>query len=939
MTLLNTPSGLYRIILLTAAGILLVLTGVSFYRYGSIPTDENLFTGVPSHVYALDSVRVDPVTSKRVTPFLLPGDVIVSVNTINVASGMNYRTVLQAAGADSHTVAFHRLSTNIRYLGRLAARDLISARFRILPPCAYVTAVLPGGASDRAGMQVGDLIVAINGQTFSTIQEADRLMRLGQSGKALEYAILRDGAPMTLQVTMAAWGFPFGIIVLVASGLLWMATGLFFGLSRPEYPGARLLGLFFVLMGFGITVIALRREPTFDLFVVVRDIARIGAFLLAFPVGNHLDRMFPVDQPHLIRRPWILRLNYGIALTGIVLTALVGEEVFPVALIALTILQIVVTVVFRKERPPRAREIMRPVRIATGLAVSAAVAITVAGTALAVLTNNISQSWPGFSGIPLLLVPASYLYVVGRHRLFGLDLRIRRNLQYIVAATSWRLGTLVLFAAVLGVLSRWDPDVPSVRLTGTSLEVRDVSATGEERRSVQNLLLVGAALLLTGVLWKAGSAGLAFLDRRFHRSGYDYRQATNELSAVMARTQSMTELAKGMVERLAILMRVKRAGVIFFRDELVCCGHEAYGFEDLRWREFCVASDRAIAEGLRQVRGPVAITSLPPAVAEGLGRSEFAVAVPVFSKDRLIGAVLVGEKQSESAFREEDFAFLTAAANQASVAIENSFLYEELAEQERMKHELRIARKIQLESLPQSTPEVEGLEIAGTSIPAMEVGGDYYDYLGGSGGPLTVIIGDVSGKGTSAALYMSKVQGIMRSLHGFGLGPRDLLLRANGLLHGDIEKRSFVTAVGARFERAGRQVRIARAGHLPVYQYRSDTGSVTRILPRGLGLGLSSSLLFEEELEELSAPVAEGDVFLFVTDGITEAEGVDGEQFGEERVMSILGTSARGGAGPVRDAILRGIETFTAGARQSDDRTVVVVRATGTRGEGYRDPG
>jgi serine phosphatase RsbU (regulator of sigma subunit) len=512
-----------------------------------------------------------------------------------------------------------------------------------------------------------------------------------------------------------------------------------------------------------------------------------------------------------------------------------------------------------------------------------------------------------------------------------MNLRIRRNMQYVVAATSWRIGMLVLFVAMLAGLSRWDPDVPDIQLTGSSLEVRGASATGEERRPLQNILIVGIALLLTAAVWKAGSAGLSFLDRRFYRSSYDYRRAINELSAVTGRTQSMTELARGMVERLAMLMRVKRAVVLFFRDETMCCGLEMYGVDNPGWMEFCLASERAVAEALRRVRGPVPVTDLPLAVAEEFRRCELAVAVPVFSKERLIGALVMGEKESESAFHEEDFAFLSAAANQASVAIENSFLYEELAEQERMRHELGIARRIQLESLPQTTPEVKGLDIAGSSVPALEVGGDYYDYLGAHDGALTVIVGDVSGKGTSAALYMSKVQGIMRSLHGFGLGPRELLLRANALLYGDIEKRSFVTAVGARFDSAGRTAVIARAGHVPVYHFRAASGSVTRVLPRGLGLGLSPGGLFQEEIEEVSVPFAEGDVFVFVTDGVTEAEQEDGEQFGEERLMSIVGASSRENAAAVRDAIFRALERFAAGAKQGDDRTIVVVRATALR--------
>ncbi|MBP1678553.1 MAG: rsbU 7 [Bacteroidetes bacterium] len=928
MNLLTVPPGLFRAFLLATAGVLLLLTSVSFYRYGSIPTDENLFTSVPSHVYALDSARITPATSKRLTRSLLPGDAIVRINDIDVTTGLNYRTVVQSTSGDSLTVTFHRLKSNLRFLGRIAARDLDSLRVVFLPPCAYVTAVTPGGASDRAGMMVGDLIVRINGQPFTTILEADRLMRLGQSGKALQYDVLRDNRPMALQVTMAAWGFPFGIIVLVASGLLWMAIGLFLGLSRLEYRGARLLGIFFLLLGFGLTVIALTREPTFDFFVVVRDIARAAAFLLAFPVGLHAEHYFPMDQPQYISRPWIRRVSYGLAVAGIALTALLGPGAFSSMLITLAVFQIVVAIVHRKEKPALAKEIMRPVKVATSVAVAGTVVVAFAATSFAVLTNSQSQTWNGFAGIPTLFIPVSYLYVIGRHRLFSLDLRIRRNLQYLFAATSWRLGTIALFGVVLIALSRWEPDVPNIQLTGSSLEVRDTPATGEEKRSLQNFLIVGAALLLTGVLWKTGALGLAFLERRYHRTGYDYRRAANELAAAMAKTQSMTELAKGVVERLAVLMRVKRAGVLFFRDEIACCGHEAFGFEGDQWKEFCIRSDRAIAGGLKRFRGPVAVTSLPPEVAEGLGRNEFAVVVPVFSKERLIGALLVGEKQSETAFHEEDFAFLTATANQAAVAIENSFLYEELAEQERMKHELSIARKIQIESLPQSTPRIEGLDIAGASLPAMEVGGDYYDYLNGNAGTLTVIVGDVSGKGTSAALYMSKVQGIMRSLHAFGLGPRELLLRANALLHGDIEKRSFVTAVGARFDTAGRNVRIARAGHLPVYHYRAGSGAVARILPRGLGLGLSANRLFDEELEEVSIPFATGDVFVFVTDGVTEAERKGLEQLGEEKVMAVLQESAAEGAAAVRDAILGAVEAFAAGEKQNDDRTVVVVRAT-----------
>jgi serine phosphatase RsbU (regulator of sigma subunit) len=260
------------------------------------------------------------------------------------------------------------------------------------------------------------------------------------------------------------------------------------------------------------------------------------------------------------------------------------------------------------------------------------------------------------------------------------------------------------------------------------------------------------------------------------------------------------------------------------------------------------------------------------------------------------------------------------------MAMENAFLYEELAEKERMKHELAIARRIQLASLPQKTPVVKGLEIAGSSLPALEVGGDFFDYLNGSTDHLTVVVGDVSGKGTSAALYMSKVQGILRSLHGFGLSPADLFIRANRLLCGDMEKSSFVTAVGAAFAPQEQSFVLARAGHLPLYHFLAAEKRVVAITPRGLGLGLNNAGVFSSEIEEKVVRYGPGDVMLFVTDGVTEAHNRAGDLFGEDRLVDILSGRAGENAGAIRDAIIGELAAFSNGAVQHDDETIVVIK-------------
>ncbi len=229
-------------------------------------------------------------------------------------------------------------------------------------------------------------------------------------------------------------------------------------------------------------------------------------------------------------------------------------------------------------------------------------------------------------------------------------------------------------------------------------------------------------------------------------------------------------------------------------------------------------------------------------------------------------------------------------------------------------------------SLPQRTPVIAGLDIAGQSRPAMEVGGDFFDYLNGSEKAMTISVGDVSGKGTSAALYMSKVQGILRSLHDFTKSPADLFIRTNKLLIDDLEKSSFITALGAAFDPSTRKALIARAGHLPLYRFRPMDGSVEKITTRGLGLGLDNGRIFASELEERSLPYERGDIMAFVTDGIIEARNERGEEFGEDQLLDLLRCHAELPAGEIRSRILDSVSAFAGSEPQHDDQTLVVVK-------------
>jgi sigma-B regulation protein RsbU (phosphoserine phosphatase) len=822
-------------------------------------------------------------------------------------------------------LAILRPALNEKLIYRVDGSAFPKNFFRVIPPTAYVVFVHNGGASDRAGMKVGDLIFRINGKHFKDFIEADRILRRGQSGKTIAYEVLREGRELTLQVELAKFGIRFALLVMSFSGLLFMATGAFIALNRPQFKAARLLGLAFLMTGFTMAVGMFQRDAEVDTFVVLRNVTILACYIFGLATWLHSSYYFPKERPEILAKPWIPYVPYaiGLAFAAFFITQKNPGPVSAVAtlgtLITSLLYTLIVHFIYRKHRSAEIKKLGRMVKW-TG--------ITIGAVSVIIFINVDDWMNAGYVGIPLLLLPLAYLYTMGRYRLMEMDLRIRRNIQYTIASALWIVVLAGVSLKILLLLAGLHLNLPNVRFSVTSIEVLEEPLPPAQRELQERGVIMFFAIALGWMAWKAGQHGQRFIDRKFDRGAYDYRRAASELAEVMATKLSMVDLARGIVQKLSDIMHLRRVGVLFFRDQKESCCQEADGFDGAEWKEFCMEVDQRLVSTLDKFRSDsrLSVDYLPPDLQQSFQKHGFRHLIPIRFKGKLVGVLLIGEKLSEAPFHTEDLTFLAAVAKQSSVAIENAFLYEGLAEQERLKHELAIARRIQLASLPQNTPQVEGLDIAGISIPALEVGGDYFDYLNGAPHEITVVVGDVSGKGTSAALYMSKVQGILRSLHGFGLSPRDLFIRANHLLCHDMEKKSFVTTIGADFDTLSRRVVMARAGHLPLFYYGVKKQGVEKITPKGLGFGLDDEGIFATELEEKTMQYEAGDVFLFVTDGITEAHSSRGEEFGEESIVRILENSAGLSAAQIRDHVITAVKRFGAGTQQHDDQTVVVVK-------------
>jgi sigma-B regulation protein RsbU (phosphoserine phosphatase) len=250
-----------------------------------------------------------------------------------------------------------------------------------------------------------------------------------------------------------------------------------------------------------------------------------------------------------------------------------------------------------------------------------------------------------------------------------------------------------------------------------------------------------------------------------------------------------------------------------------------------------------------------------------------------------------------------------------------------IVERERLRRELDIARRVQLSFLPRSQPQVSGLDVASVCLPAFEVGGDYYDYIVLNDHQLGVAIGDVSGKGISAAFYMTLTKGFLRSLIRSLQTPSNVLSQINRLFYENVERGHFISLIYGIFDTREKTFTFARAGHNPVITIRSKEGHTSRLCPSGIALGLEKGDLFDAVIEEQTITIESGDVFVFYTDGFNEAMNATLEEFGEDRLEAIIQQSGHQNAQGVVNQVVETVEVFVGKANRHDDMTLVVVRA------------
>jgi len=296
--------------------------------------------------------------------------------------------------------------------------------------------------------------------------------------------------------------------------------------------------------------------------------------------------------------------------------------------------------------------------------------------------------------------------------------------------------------------------------------------------------------------------------------------------------------------------------------------------------------------------------------------------------DRLEAFVVLGPKISGGPYSEQETAFTITAANQFAVTLENLRLAAEIRSrretEERFRSEIELARQVQARLLPNPPPAVAGLDIAGICLPALAVGGDYFDFFAMKNEGLGIAIADVSGKGLGAAILMSNLQAGLRTAVGAGVGVEEALRSVNGLLCDLTSENRFASFFFGVVHRSRRVLRYLNAGHNSPLLFRRDARKPVSLASTAPVLGIMQNWQGREREIELGP----GDVLLAYTDGLSEANNPTGGEFGEGRIAAAtrVGIESDLDAQGLACAVVQTVKQFAGGTAYVDDLTLMVLR-------------
>src|SRR5215217_4211138 len=407
-----------------------------------------------------------------------------------------------------------------------------------------------------------------------------------------------------------------------------------------------------------------------------------------------------------------------------------------------------------------------------------------------------------------------------------------------------------------------------------------------------------------------------------------------DITKKISRSLDLQEVLNLVMDTLDSLIPYDAAGIFVLQcldRETVPEGEEPCTFksEAVRGYDIDELSDLHLKLGEGFI-GSVALSGAPiisadvrndPVYINARDRTRSEMVAPIISNDEVVGCFDL-ESDELNAYSNDDLEVLMLLASQVAIIIEKVMLHEQLIEKKRLQGQLEVARQVQLELLPPKDPALAGFDISAYNFPTEEVSGDYYDWVRIYDDQIGIVIADVSGKGVPAAILMAFLRASLRAASHIGYATHISMAKVNYLLWESIERNQFVTAFYGILDASNRTLSYSNGGHNPPLLIKAN--GETRFLDAGeQPLGMFEGTRYHE----YHVVFEPGDVFVLYTDGATEANSLDGEEFGRDRLVTAVKESLDKPAREMIASVQMAVLEWTASVGANDDVTFFIIKA------------
>lgn len=771
----------------------------------------------------------------------------------------------------------------------------------------FIRAIVPDGMVDRAGILENDVLLKIDGRTFKTAMEAQFYINQFRGGHEVTYTIFRDGKVLEVDVVLRK-NANTQVIIQSIVGFVFLFVGFMVVYTNPFQYMSR---LFFYFMFVFFMFLFLNVSPPPNIFLSrFMGILRLIFVALWGPSILHFFLIFPRKWAFLKKRRWLIFIFYIPALAIFAVRMFVNiPNVILNAVIGIYMMAASASFFMHCSRITDEKE-QRPLKI-----IKWGLLLGLIPLAALVFLNQLIIQILGlrivfFAFSMMIWIPLTFGYAVMKYGLMDVSIVIKKSLIYSMVTVTFVVFYILFVVGLGGTLA---------------------SQLGFKSQLFNFIFIGFTAIAINPVKNRIQD----FVDRKFYRKRRNYQKMLLSLSQELPTLIQLNKILNMVSETLKKTLQVEKIVISVFESENNM--YRVYNKEGVP--ESCECDFVEDAGGLSgllikrkdcisfyRIENDRDVSKLPSSDLHLLKEASIVLVVPMVYREELRGMILLGPKMSGEVYAQEDRDILLTVAGQTAVAVENARLYKQELERQREHEELELARKIQQDLLPNESPPMEGLEVWGCSSPATEVGGDYFDYIKKGTQSLLVFLGDVSGKGMPAALYMSKVQGMIQVAGAVYHSPKDIMKEVNRKIFEGIERKSFITMLSVLLDPGKKRAVICRAGHNPLLIFRARENRIEDVRPEGPGLGVVDGMAFDQKIEEVSVPFSTGDYFIIYSDGLTEAINPDRELFGEDRVHEIILKKEYSSPRELGELLMKSIGEYRQDAEQNDDITLVIVK-------------